>query len=141
MVTLLELAADEALLQGRDFGLEINQYGYRFVEYDPYSETWLEIADDDMLRERTVPEDLRFELYIEDRRVLLNDQPAALQIDDDDSDDERTSNYAPHALIMSSGQLSPFEVELIRDRDRMVQSIIVHPDGRVELQDRDDADR
>ncbi|NNE59478.1 MAG: type II secretion system minor pseudopilin GspH, partial [Woeseia sp.] len=50
MTTLLELAADEALLQGRDFGLEITQSGYRFVEYDPYLEQWFEITDDAILR-------------------------------------------------------------------------------------------
>ncbi|MBT8097665.1 MAG: type II secretion system minor pseudopilin GspH [Woeseia sp.] len=132
MTTLLELAADEALLQGRDFGLEITQSGYRFVEYDPYLEQWFEITDDAILRPRTLPQDVRFELFIEDRRVLLNDQPAALDAEREEDSNDRKANYAPHTLILSSGQLSPFKLAMIRDRDRAEQTIEVTPQGTIE---------
>ena len=33
--SLIELANDEATIQGRDYGLEFLRGGYRFVEHDP----------------------------------------------------------------------------------------------------------
>lgn len=131
--TLLDLAADEALLQSRDFGVEFTQQGYRFVEFDPFQEQWYELAGDDLLRPRTLTEDLRFELFIEDRRVLLGAEPATLGNDDEELDDRRKANYAPHTLILSSGQLSPFKLALIRDRDRLERMIEVTPQGTIEI--------
>lgn len=138
MITLLELATDEALLQGRDFGLEVTQTGYRFVEFDPFQDHWFEITDDDILRPRELPEDLRFELFIEDRRVLLNVESATLGPDDREDDNDRQANYAPHALILSSGQLSPFKLAMIRDRDRSERLIVVSPQGSIEIDDGSD---
>ncbi|MGB5352198.1 MAG: type II secretion system minor pseudopilin GspH [Woeseia sp.] len=137
MATLLELAADEAVLQSRDFGLEMTQTAYRFVEYDPYQERWFAITDDDILRPRNLATDLRFELFVEDRRVLLNTELAQLTADDDDDDDDeqndRQAKYAPQALILSGGELSPFRLLLIRDRDRMEQTIEVTPAGEIKI--------
>ncbi|MGB5740523.1 MAG: type II secretion system minor pseudopilin GspH [Woeseia sp.] len=133
MATLLELAADEAVLQSRDFGLEMTQTAYRFVEYDPYQERWFAITDDDILRPRNLATDLRFELFVEDRRVLLNTELAQLTADDDDEQNDRQAKYAPQALILSGGELSPFRLLLIRDRDRMEQTIEVTPAGEIKI--------
>ncbi len=133
IASLLELAADEALLQGRDFGIEFAQSGYRFVEYDPYTETWVEVAGDDLLRARKISSELRFELSLEGRRVMLNAELADLGQADPEERNERAPRYAPHALIMSSGQLSPFNLAMIRDRDRREFHINVELDGSVEL--------
>lgn len=149
MASLIELAADEALLQGRDLGLEVLQGGYRFVEYDPYNNRWQEITGDELLRARELDEDLRLELWIEDRRVQLLDEARSTggaDAEDDDEDerygvrrrrDER-SEYAPHALIMSSGQVTPFDLEIIRDRDRRRLGVTVDPAGNIEVTSDDD---
>ncbi|MDZ7643650.1 MAG: type II secretion system minor pseudopilin GspH [Woeseiaceae bacterium] len=142
MATLIELAADEAVLQGRDLGLEVMQTGYRFVEFDPFLNQWQEIAGDEFLRPRQLPEGVEFTLFIEDRRVLLNPEPA--RTGSDEPGDERgqqryarrgntEGNYAPHALIMSSGQLTPFELALRRTRDRTEIFLRVEPTGEIEV--------
>ena len=59
LASLIELSSDEALFQGRDLGIEFMTGGYRFVEFDPYLSQWNEIAGDDFLRSRTLPEQLR----------------------------------------------------------------------------------
>ena len=43
--SLIELANDEAMIQGRDYGLEIMESGYRFVEYDPFLNVHREVLD------------------------------------------------------------------------------------------------
>lgn len=140
MGSLIELAADEAELQGRDFGIEFIRQGYRFVEYDPFFETWAEIIGDDVFRPRTLPEGFEFDLFIEDRRIQLKEQAA--EIEDDESEDDRPGgmleNYAPHSLIMSSGDLSPFEIDIIREYDDTSVRVRVLLDGSVRIGEEDD---
>ena len=52
IISLVEVAQDEALLQGREFGLEFMQGSYRFVEFDPLTRQWSDVIGDDTLRQR-----------------------------------------------------------------------------------------
>lgn len=137
MASLIELAADEAVLQGRDFGLEIMQSGYRFVEHDPLLDRWNSLQGDELLRQRTLDEGLEFELYIEDRRVELNAEPAATG-DAEDAGNQNAPDYAPHALMLSSGEISPFHIELSRPSDRSSVEIDVSAAGGISIGDDDD---
>jgi len=131
LASLIELAADEALLQGRDFGLELLHSGYRFVEYDPFTDRWGEIVGDDMMRQRQLPDEYEFDLFVEDRRILLSEQAA--ETDDDDEDLSRIEFYAPHALILSSGNITPFELTIIRLSDEATRQVRVMPNGEVRV--------
>lgn len=134
LTSLIELAADEALLQGRDLGIEFVQNGYRFVEYDPYLEQWFELAGDDLLRPRSLGEGLRFELFVEDRRVLLAAEHALLG-GGQELANRRDADYAPHALIMSSGQLTPFDLQIMNGNEPSEFAIEVTPAGDIEVAD------
>lgn len=141
MASLLDLAADEAVLQGRDFGIEILQGAYRFVEYDPFLGQWHEVLGDDLLRQRDLPEDMRFELFIEDRRVLLNETAAELAVDDDEEKSKGSSTaYAPHGLLLSSGEVSPFSLAVRRDADRRQVTLVVAASGEIEITENDRPD-
>jgi general secretion pathway protein H len=133
--SLIELANDEATIQGREFGLEIMQSGYRFVEHDPLLNQWHELLGDDFLRARQLGEDMEFELIIEDRRVLLDTEAAQTERDEDDAD--LTDDYLPHILIMSSGDVSPFELRLSRSSDRAVLTLTMSAAGELQIQGND----
>lgn len=141
--SLIELANDEAMLQGRDYGLEFIQSGYRFVEHDPFTEQWIEVVGDEFLRPRVVSEDTEFDLYLEDRRVLLKTDAQDIAIDDEDEDERsrqvraQADEYVPHVLIMSSGDVSPFELMLVRRMDRASITITMTLEGKLEVE-RDD---
>lgn len=137
MTSLVELAADEAVLQGRDFGLEIMQSGYRFVEHDPLLDRWNAMQGDELLRQRTLDEGLEFELYIEDRRVELSAQPAATG-DAEHAGNQNAPDYAPHALMLSSGEISPFQIVLSRPSDRRSLEISVSAAGDIAIGDDND---
>lgn len=139
--SLIELANDEAMLQGRDYGLEFIQSGYRFVEHDPFTEQWIEVVGDEFLRPRTVSEDTEFDLYLEDRRVLLKTDAQDIAIDEDEEEEERSrqvrvqaDEYVPHVLIMSSGDVSPFELMLVRRMDRASITITMTLEGKLEVE-------
>ena len=139
MTALIEMASDEATLQGRDFGLELMQTGYRFVEFDPLTEQWFELIGDDLMRPRTLAEDTEFDLFLEDKRVLLEPEAAKTAQDDDEDDDMGLiDNYEPHVLVLSSGDISPFVLEIYRNSDRASIRLSASPSGELKVEKRED---
>ncbi len=137
IMSLIEVAGDEATLQGREFGVELMHNSYRFVEYDGAENLWAEILGDDTLRLRTLPEDVELQLYLEDQRVLLDDDPKAFSDPDSTLGGIATETYSPHLLVYSSGEFTPFELHLLRDYD--VERVIIKGDvfGAMEVGDED----
>lgn len=143
LATLIETVADEAELQGRDFGLEFIRQGYRFVEYDPFLNTWAEIVGDDLLRPRSLPENLEFSVVVEDKRIELDEVAADTSSGIPDDEDEEPqpgllNKYAPHAMIMSSGDVSPFDVVITRIADGSLETVRMLPDGRIVIGELED---
>jgi general secretion pathway protein H len=141
--SLLELTRDEATLQGRDFGLEVLLGGYRFVELDPIIGQWSEVVGDDMLKSRQLDEDMEIELYIEDRRVTLSKEPAKTERNEENDMNQRNlrEDYTPHVLILSSGDLSPFRMSIVRATDRARKTLSVSVAGEIKIESDDQAAR
>lgn len=138
--SLVQLASDEALMQGRDFGIEFTRTGYRFLEYDALTNRWYELLGDDLLRPREVEEALELMLVLEDREVELTDRFADIEEDDDEQDEAtgRTAgaladDYTPHVLILSSGEVTPFDLRIIRFPDRSEVMVGMAPNGEMEI--------
>jgi len=153
LASLIEVAADEAELQGRDFGIEFIRQGYRFVEYDPFFDTWTEVIGDDVLRPRSLPDSLEFTVVVEDKRIELDEVASDTGGDRTDDDDEDEvgyggnrsrsqpallNKYAPHAMILSSGDVSPFDVEITRTSDGELETVRMLPDGRIVIGELED---
>jgi type II secretion system protein H len=114
---LTELVRDEASMQGREFGIEVMNSSYRFVEYDPYGARWADVPNDETLRLRSLPDEVEFQLFLEDKRILLDDDPAEIEDPEDENRRSNTDAYAPHLLIYSSGDTTPFELHIWRQFD------------------------
>jgi general secretion pathway protein H len=143
---LVELAEDEALMQGRDFGLEFLQAGYRFVEHDPQTRQWFELTGDELLRPRQLEEGLALALFLEDRRIELAAQAVDIGGGDDDEEDngdederdrrngrDDDEDYAPHVLILSSGDVTPFHLSILRESDGAEVVLATNPVGELEV--------
>jgi general secretion pathway protein H len=132
LTSLVAEAQNEATLEGREFGLEFMNGAYRFVEFDPLTQRWVEITDDDLFRLRRLPDDVEFVLTLEGRKVQLQDQPAT--IDDPGKDKDKhdmrnpdlTQRYEPHVMIFSSGDATPFQLAIRRVNSD--QSIVLQGD-------------
>ena len=119
--SLLEVAQDEAVMQGREFGLEIMLNSYRFVEFDPFERIWVEVAEGDQFRFRQLSEDVEIELRLEDKFIELEFEAQDLSDDKDENQSNSKNDYAPHILISSSGDSTPFELRLVnRDLEQVV---------------------
>lgn len=133
LMAILEIAKDDAVLQGREFGIEFTVGGYRFVEYDAFSALWLEIPGEELLRLRALPDGVELSLYLEDKQITLEKDPADLAVMDDSSPSSNERNYAPHVMIFSSGDMTPFELHINRLSDEL--TIAMHADllGNIEF--------
>lgn len=114
IASLIQTAQDEATLQGREFGLEMMTTGYRFVEFDPFSSQWSEILGDDLFRMRELPDGMEFELYVEDKRVVLKNEPQKFEDPDEQNLSLTAEKYSPHIFVFSSGELTAYEIRLRR---------------------------
>jgi general secretion pathway protein H len=100
--TLVELASDEAAMQGREFGLTFYQHGYEFswrqilVNEDGQRYIqWTPADGDRLLRARDLGEELSFDLDLGGEEIVL------LYERDSEAD------YEPHIFLMSSGEIEP----------------------------------
>jgi general secretion pathway protein H len=103
--TLIDLAGEEATLQGRDLGVRIEDDRYTFYAFDPDKQAWEAMPEE--LRERVLPEGITFDLVLEGR-------PVTLTSDEKDDDDKRDSELGPvpQVLVLSSGELTPFQLTM-----------------------------
>ena len=138
ITSLIEMASDEATLQGRDFGLEFLQTGYRFVEYDALTGQWSEVFGDELMRLRQLAQDTEFDLFLEDRRIQLDIDAADSAQNDDADDNYLRQDYLPHILILSSGDITPFRLEIVRNTDRSSVSLGVSANGEISVGTSDD---
>ena len=115
IASLIEVAQDEAMMQGREFGIEFMQTSYRFVEFDPFTFQWSEVPGDEMFRMRQLPEEMEFDLYLEGQRISLEFDPQEFSDPEEDDTDAQFGEYEPHLFVFSSGEATPFELRIRRD--------------------------
>jgi len=82
---------------------------------------------------------MEFELFLEDRRILLEEDAAVTERDEDDDDTNRSliEDYIPHVLILSSGDITPFELRIVRQKDRTEITMTMSLLGEFEIQTND----
>jgi general secretion pathway protein H len=121
--SLIDVLREEALMQTRDFGLLFTETGYRFYVYDYQQLTWVEPADDRLLEEHLLRKPLNMSLVIEER-------PVALAADFESLDMETPE---PQVMILSSGELTPFEADVYRDFSDGRFTLTAALDGKLEV--------
>jgi general secretion pathway protein H len=131
--SLVQVVNDDAVLQGRDFGLELMLSGYRWVEHDPYIDQWFEVTDDEIMRTRHLEEGTEFELYVEGHRVLLQEDAMETEKEEEETARDLTEDYFPHVLILSSGDITPFELRLVRSADRAEVTLTMSLLGEMDI--------
>jgi general secretion pathway protein H len=124
--SVLDLVREEAVMQSRDFGVLFTRSTYRFYTYDYGLDAWLAPAGDRLLAEHTIGERLDLALAVEDREIVL-----AEQIDPDDEEGPE-----PQVLILSSGEMTPFEARIFHDPIVGEHVLTAAVDGTIETESR-----
>jgi len=99
---LLQLAKNQAVLQGRELALNILENGYGFMILD--DDKWVSLEGDEVLRHRDVPDEIELHLLIDGEAVDLSKQQ-----------DPKDRSLV---LIMSSGEITPFVLTMESEVDQ-----------------------
>lgn len=138
---LLALASEEAVLQGREFGLTFYAREYEFSAWDAGAASWEPLgADAGPFAPRPFPPEALVDLEIDDRLVSLapaipvrkekkRDSQAKAGTGDGTA---RRNEERPQVLILSSGDITPFELRLRPGIGKRGISLSVAADGNVE---------
>ena len=105
IAALLGIAAEQAVLEGRQYGAGFARSGYRFYRLDDGE--WGEIADDKLLRPRRLPREVELSLEVESRRITLSAERVA----------------RPQVLLYSSDERTIFELEVTTAPERNGYSV------------------
>ena len=124
MERLVQLALQEAILRGEEYGIEVSLDGYQFVRMT--DNQWQPITGDKILRLRQLPLDMELEMSLEESDIEITSQASAIGNymskssdleefmsdktigDEDDTEGEEQKNTAkPHIYLLSSGEITP----------------------------------
>ena len=94
ILALINLAREEAILEGREYGLGLWRGHYEFYELDEETSEWKPMTTDSHLRPRELPETLELLLEIENQEVVL----------------DAKAPDKPQILILSSGETTAFRL-------------------------------
>jgi len=115
MERLVQLALEESILRGEEYGLEIFLDGYRFLRFT--KNQWQPLSGDKILRQRELPLEMEMEVRLEDTEITIDpssdamsEQKLDLNIgaelggDDEEEDKKKTK---PQIYLLSSGEITP----------------------------------
>jgi general secretion pathway protein H len=128
---VLQQAREEAELQTEDIGIFMSATAYEYLRFDSRRNEWEAIGYDELFAPRELPEGLRFRMRLESREVVLKpDLP-------DRSDKDENEKHPPHVMVLSSGDVMPFELEIEREGAPSLWRVtaLANNDLRVEKRD------
>lgn len=115
---IIQLAAEESEARGVEIGLRFSRSGFRLLAIDE-NRRWDDYERQGALRRRAVAEPLQLRLRVEGRPVELKaEDPKEVQDAKPKEDGElrptdKAKAIEPQILLLSSGEMTPFSLELI----------------------------
>jgi general secretion pathway protein H len=120
LAAVMALLLEEATLDNREYGLQLRSDGYRVLAYDDARGLW---APPPETADYQLPAWMRLDLELEGAPLKL---PQVASEDDDEQAPE--AKLQPQLLLLSSGELSPFSLQL-SDRRPAGQAYELTSDG------------
>lgn len=130
---VLQQSREEAELQGMDLAVYIADDAYEYLYFDDRRREWQVLLGDDLYRPRELPEGLRFRLRLEAREAVLGPLPQR-------SDAIESQRWPPQIMVLSSGEIMPFELAIERDSQPAVWRVVSLANGDLRMERQDDRD-
>lgn len=129
---VINQAREEAELQAIDLAIFVGQTDYEFMRFDTRRNEWTPVVDDKLYAQRTLPEGLRFRLWMENREIVL--KPGL----PDRSKKDESQKFPPQLTVLSSGDVVPFEMQIERDGAPALWRMTSLADGDLRVERRKD---
>lgn len=117
LADLAAAGAEQAMMQGQEYGLRVEQHAYSFYVYD--GRQWQPVKDDSLFYRRDLGDEVTLSLQLEGTPATLAPPPATLQ----EAEGAATSaapaaatggtqrqQDKPQVLLLSSGELPAFRI-------------------------------
>ncbi|MET0532708.1 MAG: type II secretion system minor pseudopilin GspH [Steroidobacter sp.] len=131
---VLQQAREEAELQAEDLGVFISTDAYEYLRFEPRRNEWLVIEGDELFAQRRLPEGLRFRLRVDSRETVMKpDLPNR-------SDKDENQKWPPQVLVLSSGEVMPFELEVEREGAPSMWRVTALADNDLRVENRSERD-
>lgn len=111
LTALLNLASDQAVMDGDQYGLRVETHGYEFLRYDGLH--WNPVQDDSLLRARHVDSSVQLILHLDGAVTKLpqaQTSAGAAGAELPGDADAASNPPLPQILLLSSGEITPFEI-------------------------------
>jgi len=129
---VLQQAREEAELQAEDLGMFVSADSYEYLRFDVRRDEWLIIEGDELFAQRKLPEGLRFRLRVDSRDIVMKpDLPNR-------GDKDENKKWPPQVMVLSSGEVAPFELEIERDGAPSVWRVTALADSNLRIEKRDE---
>lgn len=106
LARLLELAREEAILGGEEWGFALTPESYRFLRLDEDANRWREVREQPFAAHE-LPEALSLRLSLADRGRIDGRETRALT--------RNRGGARPALLLLSSGEMTPFSLLVLSD--------------------------
>lgn len=158
---VLRQTREEAELQGLNIGVYIAAEEYEFLRLDPLNNLWIPIGGDRLYASRALPEDLRYRVWLDGREIVLKPTLPEREDSDDEAreltdqekreaelpkalrtithdDVKRTQEHPPQLIVLSTGEIMPFELQIERDRQPALWRLVATPENDLRVEQRRD---
>lgn len=154
---VLRQTREEAELQGFNIGAYLAADEYEFLRLDALTNRWLPVGDDKLYAVRSLPDGLRYRMWLDGREIVMKPQlPDRDQTEDEPEteeekkeaqmpqalrtiirdDDRKEQEDRPQLVILSNGDLMPFELQIERERAPALWRILGTPDNDLRIEQR-----
>lgn len=133
LYALVNLAQEEAILQGQVMALAIAEDNYRFDIKDIESETWSAVSDGRVFRQRAIVPGTHLVLVIDEIEEEKDKQfKLELSTEDTPEQPEEEDDYQ-RVQIEPSGEMFPFEL-IMRNEDETIEyRLVMGEDGELKI--------
>lgn len=118
LADLAGLAAEQAVMQGQEYGLRIEAHAYTLYSYD--GRAWQPVKDDSLFYRRELGDDVSLSLQMDGAPATLAPPPATVQdmgasttaAPAAATGESQQSQNLPQVLLLSSGEMPAFEIDV-----------------------------
>ena len=130
-----EFLTEESALSGNDYGLLIDQDTYRYVVWDQV--TWRTPQDSSIAKAQNFPDTIDVDLFLNEESILSLVSETTLLVNSQNVENSEEEIEPPQILILSSGEVTPFSLQLEDLNSDQVLIVEIDALGRTKVE-RDD---
>jgi hypothetical protein len=117
-----------------DVAMFISTSAYEFLRFEPRLNEWVPMVEDSFYAPRELPEGLAFRLWLDAREVVLSPTLP------DRADKQEHQKWPPQIMVLSNGDVMPFELHIERDGEEALWRVVALADNDLRVESRS-ADR